>query len=160
MWPWSLVNYPGNVQPSRFLLRAVLTGLNQIRRTFWSLTGRRGRGVLAVPLTPERRVVLVRLTYARGWHLPGGGVGRGEAAHEAALRELAEEIGMTAHGAVSRLDEVGASPVFLVRDVVYAARRTFEIDEVAEFAPEALPPGAIRSARRGVAAAMERIRRA
>ncbi|HEX8366902.1 MAG TPA: NUDIX domain-containing protein [Allosphingosinicella sp.] len=148
------------MQPGRFLLRAVLTGLNQIRRAFWSLTGRRGRGVLAVPLTPERRVVLVRLTYARGWHLPGGGVGRGEAAQEAALRELAEEIGMTAYGEVARLDDAGASPVFLVRDVVYAPRRTYEIEEVGEFAPKALPPDAIRSARRGVAAAMAAIRRA
>lgn len=148
------------MQPGRFLLRAVLTGLNQIRRAFWSATGRRGRGVLAVPLTPERRVVLVRLTYAPGWHLPGGGVGRGEELEAAALRELTEEIGMTDHGEVGPLDEGGASPVFLVRDVVYAPRRTYEIEEVGEFAPEALPPGAIRSARRGVAAALALIRRA
>jgi 8-oxo-dGTP pyrophosphatase MutT (NUDIX family) len=148
------------VQPGRFLLRTLLTGLNQIRRGFWRLTGRRGRGVLAVPLTAEGQLVLVRLTYAPGWHLPGGGVGRGEDAQAAALRELSEEIGMTGHGAVSPLDQVGGSPLYLVRDVVYAARRSFEIEEVAAFAPDALPAGVTRSARRGLAAALERLRRA
>jgi 8-oxo-dGTP pyrophosphatase MutT (NUDIX family) len=148
------------VQPGRFLLRTVLTGLNQLRHAFWALTGRRGRGVLAVPLTAEGRLVLVRLTYARGWHLPGGGVGRNEDSGAAALRELAEEIGMTGHGAVSRLGQLGASPAFLVRDVVYAPRRTFEIDEVGEFSADALPPGATRSARQGLGLALELIRRA
>ncbi|MEA3041863.1 MAG: hypothetical protein QOC65_1352 [Sphingomonadales bacterium] len=138
----------------------MLTGLNRLRHAFWALTGRRGRGVLAVPLTAEGKLVLVRLTYARGWHLPGGGVGRHEDAQAAALRELAEEIGMTGHGAVERLDQIGGSPVFLVRDVAYAPRRTFEIDEVGEFAPDALPPGATRSARRGLAEARKPIRRA
>lgn len=148
------------MQPGRVLLRTLLTGLNQLRRAFWALSGRRGRGVLAVPLTPEGKLVLVRLTYARGWHLPGGGVGRGEDAEGAALRELAEEIGMTGHGAVARLEKLGGSPIFLVRDVVYAPRRTFEIDEVQAFEPDALPADATGSASRGLAAALELIRRA
>lgn len=142
------------MEPGRFLLRTVLTGLQRLRRAWWRLSGRRGRGALAVPLTPEGRLVLVRLTYAGGWRLPGGGIGRAEDPQTAALRELAEEIGMTAHGDVARVDQLGRSALFLVRDVVYAPRRTFEIEEVAEFAPDSLPEAATRFTRRCVAEAM------
>jgi 8-oxo-dGTP diphosphatase len=41
-------------------------------------------------------LLLVRPSYRGGWHLPGGGVRRGEKPEAAARRELAEEIGLTA----------------------------------------------------------------
>jgi 8-oxo-dGTP pyrophosphatase MutT (NUDIX family) len=40
-------------------------------------------------------ILLVKHSYKLGWQLPLGGVGRGEAASEAVLRELREEIGLT-----------------------------------------------------------------
>src|SRR5215217_7073430 len=133
----------------RAAVRRVLTALHRLRKLVWRLRGQRPRGVLAVPLTPEGKLVLVRLTYAPGWRLPGGGVGRGEELEAAALRELREEIGMTGCGAVTPIDEFdhgpgdrGLSTLFLVRDVVYAPRRSFEIEEVGEFDPAAPPPGA------------------
>ena len=50
-------------------------------------------GVHALIVDPEGKVLLARHSYMKGWSLPGGGVGRGEAPRAALLRELAEEIG-------------------------------------------------------------------
>ncbi|MCZ6787294.1 MAG: NUDIX hydrolase [Planctomycetota bacterium] len=56
---------------------------------------RKGFGA-AVAVLWEGRVLVVRLSYRKGLSLPGGRVGKGETPEQAAVRELAEEVGLTA----------------------------------------------------------------
>ena len=64
-----------------------------LARIWWGLTRPRHEGVVvAVYVGPA--LLLVRSSYRAGWHLPGGGVRRGEMPEDAARRELAEEVGL------------------------------------------------------------------
>lgn len=131
----------------RRLIRIVFTFLHGLRRALWKVTGPGRPGVHALPLTERGKVVLVLLTYAPGWRLPGGGRGRRESPEAAMLRELEEEIGLVSHGQIERLEDGrpdsalpgDRSAFFLVRDVIYRPRRSLEIEEVGEFDPKALP---------------------
>jgi 8-oxo-dGTP pyrophosphatase MutT (NUDIX family) len=64
-------------------------------RIWWFLVRPRKVGVKCV-LTSGHEVLLVRHTYGRAgqWDLPGGGVRRREEPHEAARREIREELGV------------------------------------------------------------------
>ena len=71
-----------------------------LARIWWRLTRPRHEGVaVAVYVHPD--LLLVRPSYRIGWHLPGGGIRRGETPEAAARRELAEEIGLTASALLS-----------------------------------------------------------
>lgn len=137
------------MQPPRLLVRIAVTAFQQVRRAIWFVARPQVRGVLAVPLTPEGKVVLVRLTYARGWHLPGGGVKKGESPEAAITRELEEEIGLEAHGGMHHVSAFehrpdrrrGTSDLFLLREVRYTPRRSLEVEEVAAFDRSDLPGG-------------------
>lgn len=110
-------------------------------------------GVRLIALTPENQVVLIRHSYgSRDWMLPGGGVEAGETAETSGLRELQEEIGMTAHGAVSVFGDYAGKlgraddyiTVLVVRDVQYMPpNKSFLLREIAAvqaFPLHALPP--------------------
>lgn len=49
------------------------------------------------------RVLLIRHSYVGGWHMPGGGVARGETLAEAMRREVREEVGLTVDSDVQPL---------------------------------------------------------
>jgi ADP-ribose pyrophosphatase YjhB (NUDIX family) len=75
-------------------------------------------GVRAAAFDDEGRVFLVRHSYVPGWHLPGGGVERGETTGDALVKELREE---------GNLELVGAPALV----AVYFNRRTSRRDHVA-----------------------------
>jgi 8-oxo-dGTP pyrophosphatase MutT (NUDIX family) len=81
--------------------------------------------------------------------LPGGGRRPGEYAQAAVIRELREEIGMTAYGRIRFACELEESVDFkrdlaallIVEDVRYQPRRwSWEVEQVGEFTIEQLPP--------------------
>ena len=119
------------------LLRSLATAAYRIVKP----RARRRLGVHAVALTAERRVILVKLRYAPGWRLPGGGRADDEDPCEAALRELREEIGMTAHGK-ARLALPGSDELLIVERVRYSRPRwSWEVQDVMEAPIDNLPPG-------------------
>jgi 8-oxo-dGTP pyrophosphatase MutT (NUDIX family) len=133
------------------LTRILHFGVNvfqSLRRSVWFVSRPRTKGVHGIPLTPDGKVVLVTLSYAGGWRLPGGGLKAGEDPHKAMLRELREEIGLHAHAAVEPICEFthrpdfrrGEATLFIVRGVRYRPRWSLEVRAVAEFDPANLPP--------------------
>jgi 8-oxo-dGTP pyrophosphatase MutT (NUDIX family) len=96
------------------------------------------------------RVLLVRHSYRRGWHLPGGGVERGEAPEHAVRRELTEEVGLSG-GRISLIG-IYARNVWWVNNVVALYRveggainfqPNLEIREILWVAPGDPPPPGI-----------------
>jgi 8-oxo-dGTP pyrophosphatase MutT (NUDIX family) len=129
-------------------LRAVLTFIHLLSKLTWFVRRPRTFGAHALALTPSGTIILVKLRYAPGWRLPGGGIGRGEEEREAVLRELREEIGMNSHGTVKLACEVAETADFrrdlasllIVEDVRYTPPRwSLEIEEVCEATFDALP---------------------
>jgi len=113
-------------------------------------------GVRGVVVDAEGRVLLVEHTYVPGWHLPGGGVERGETAVQSLGRELEEEAGVQPTVA-PRLVSIHSNHrhypgdhvlVYLVETwMPCSATSRGEIHRVGWFAPDRLPSGATRGTR-------------
>lgn len=129
-------------------------------RAWWRMRRPMTLGVRGVACDDCGRVLLVRHTYAAGWHLPGGGVERGETAADAVVREMAEEGGVAAIGA-PKLAGFYANHANLPNDHIAlyrieqwapcAPRDTGEIAERGFFAPDALPDAVTAGTRRRIA---------
>jgi 8-oxo-dGTP pyrophosphatase MutT (NUDIX family) len=103
------------------------------------------------------RVLLVRHRYRPGWHLPGGGVDRGEPPQAAVVRELGEEVGLT--GGSAQFVSLHTQRLGFVTNVVafyrvqgrVAFKPSLEIAEICFADPAALPPGTGAPTRRRLA---------
>jgi 8-oxo-dGTP pyrophosphatase MutT (NUDIX family) len=135
------------VKSTDVALRFVLTAVQSLRKSLWFVSRPKTFGAHAIALTPEGKIILVKLRYARGWGLPGGGRSEDEPALDAALRELREEIGMISHGEVQPAGDFHESTdfkrdtaqVIVVRDVVYRPRWNLEVERVCEADLDSLP---------------------
>ena len=68
----------------------------RLARIWWRLRRPRHEGAL-VAIYVGRALLVVRSSYRITWNFPGGAVRRGETPEAAALREVAEEIGLIVH---------------------------------------------------------------
>ncbi|HSZ12119.1 MAG TPA: NUDIX domain-containing protein [Rhizomicrobium sp.] len=113
-------------------------------------------GAHAIVQDRDGRVLLVKHSYVRGWHLPGGGVRGGEPADAAVLREVTEEVGLSSYSACEFYGlytrKVGPATnviaLYRLRDAEIAFEPNFEIRNVMwadpENPPEDVSPGARR----------------
>jgi 8-oxo-dGTP pyrophosphatase MutT (NUDIX family) len=103
-------------------LSAVRRRLEPLARVLFHVYWRFSRGltigVRGLVLDSEGRVFLVKHSYVAGWHLPGGGVEKGETLLAALARELREEGNI----------ELNATPVL---HAIYFNRRISSRDHVA-----------------------------
>ncbi len=134
---------------ANLVLRVAARAAYAMLKSIWFFRRPKTFGAHAVALTPQGMLILVRLRYSPGWRLAGGGRKANEDARDAALRELREEIGMTAHGEVKFARDLEESVDFkrdtaalvVVRDVVYVPRWSWEVESVTEAPLDKLPDG-------------------
>jgi 8-oxo-dGTP pyrophosphatase MutT (NUDIX family) len=117
-------------------------------------------------MTPLRKVVLVKLRYAPGWRLPGGGRSENEDPRDAVLRELREEIGLISHGRLRIAAEMeqqsdfrrDLASVLIVEDVRYRPSRwSWEVEAIMEAPIDDLPADLAPIARAWIAGVQHRL---
>jgi ADP-ribose pyrophosphatase YjhB (NUDIX family) len=130
-------------------------------RAWWRISRPATLGVRGIACDMAGRVLLVRHGYVKGWHLPGGGVERGETAPAAIAREMAEEGGVAALG-LPRIVGLYANHANFAGDHIALFRierwaacppqaSAREIAERDFFALDALPDGVTSATRRRLA---------
>ena len=138
--------------------------LRPLMKAHWRRTRGMTLGVRGLALNASGEVCLVRHTYMAGWHLPGGGVERGETVWQAIAKEMREEAGVAVEGAPSlfhlysneakfRGDHIA---LFVIRDWQPCAPEPGEeIAEIRWFAPDALPEAVSPATARRIAEVLE-----
>lgn len=135
--------------PKARLMDALVKLAYRLDRLIKRAIGATQRGVQAIALAPDGRIILVSLRYLAGWHLPGGGARRNELSVDAVLREMREETAMLSYGRLTSLGVVhekssGVSTnieVFLIEGVELGSphHRNFEVRTVALWDVNDLP---------------------
>ena len=117
-------------------------------------------GVRGLVRDAEGRVLLLKHTYTPGWHMPGGGVERGETGEAALARELVEEAGVELLGRPRLVSIHSSEATFRGDHILFFLagqwRQTLatsrgEIHALEWFAPDALPDDATAGTRRRIA---------
>ena len=135
--------------------------INRLVHFYWRFSRGLTLGVRAMVLDGQGRVFLIKHTYAKGWHLPGGGVEAGETLRQALARELLEEGNIEVTGP-ALLHGVFFQPIYSQRDhvTVYVVRDFRQVAppqpnrEIAAhgfFPLDALPPDTTAGARARIA---------
>ena len=136
---------------------------NLVFHNWFRLTRGATLGVRILAIDQARRVCLVRHTYIEGWHLPGGGVERGEHTLEAAIKEVGEEAGlivapenMSMVSIHTNFAAFKGDHVLLYRAHAWGESPTDRAHEIAEhgfFPIDDLPEGTTRATRQRLAEA-------
>jgi 8-oxo-dGTP pyrophosphatase MutT (NUDIX family) len=103
-----------------FIRRRLEPLIRVLFHLYWRFSRGLTVGVRGLVLDGEGRVFLVKHSYVAGWHLPGGGVEKGETLLAALARELREEGNI----------ELSATPVL---HAIYFNRRISSRDHVAVY---------------------------
>jgi 8-oxo-dGTP pyrophosphatase MutT (NUDIX family) len=154
----------------RKLVRSVRNAFEPAMRRGFHLYWRMSRGltlgVRGLVIDEAGRIFLVKHTYVRGWHLPGGGVEPGETLIDALARELKEEGNIDLvetpalhavyfNKGVSQRDHVALFVVDAFRQPAPPVP-DHEIMAHGFFAPDALPDDTVASVRARVAEVLMR----
>jgi 8-oxo-dGTP pyrophosphatase MutT (NUDIX family) len=87
---------PVGTQLKRLIARLRLYRLAALAYEGWRRLARPHTHGALVAIWHGPELLLVESSFRRSWSLPGGGIGKGETARQAAVRELAEEVGLRA----------------------------------------------------------------
>jgi 8-oxo-dGTP pyrophosphatase MutT (NUDIX family) len=146
---------------ARAMRSAVEPAIRRCFHLYWRMSRGLTLGVRGLVRDEAGRIFLVKHTYVRGWHLPGGGVEPGETLLDALARELKEEGNIDLldtpalhavyfNTAVSRRDHVA---LFVIGGFRQPAPPVPDHEIMAHgfFAPDALPEDTVASVRARVA---------
>jgi mutator protein MutT len=130
--------------------------VTRVIRKIQSVLGLITLGPRAIILNEHNQVLLVKHTYQDNWHLPGGGLKKGETVQQALFRELEEEIGLIVKGPPQLfgiyyhtfLDVNDYPIIYIVRQYIIEKKYSPEIKEVRWYdynnLPSAINPGTQR----------------